>query len=146
MEQSNPSIEKVFGCGIDIEELSRFDRHTDIKDYSLIKELCSSREIQNLHRNKRVRLALSFACKEAFFKAFGMSWTNSRICWTDIELLFHDDGIENYTIELNNYANELLAINNLRIGEAILDCNDDTVMFQVVLLTKPDTAKRTTYN
>jgi len=29
----------------------------------------------------REAIALGFSCKEAFFKAFGMSWTNSKISW-----------------------------------------------------------------
>ena len=64
---------------------------------------------------KRLRFALSFSCKEAFFKALGVSWTNSNIFWKDIELLFDGPEIEDYSVELSEYAKETLVKNNAKI-------------------------------
>jgi phosphopantetheinyl transferase (holo-ACP synthase) len=99
----------------------------------LIRDICTPRELENLCGNKRVRFALSFSCKEAFFKALGMSWTNSNISWKDIELLFNGPGFENYRVELGNYAKEILEKNCARIQEAYFDYNEKFVRFAVIL-------------
>lgn len=123
----------VFGCGVDIEELNRFDKFLSNEDDSIMRDICSTRELENLCGNKRVRFALRFSCKEAFFKALGVSWTNSNISWKDIELLFSGQGFEKYRVELGNYAKEILEKNNARIQEAYFDYNDEFVRFAVVL-------------
>jgi phosphopantetheine--protein transferase-like protein len=127
-------MHEIFGCGIDIEELSRFDKYIVNLDVSFMENFCTKHELNNLCDDKRLRIALSFSCKEAFLKALGMSWTNSNILWTDIELLFSGSGFDNYMIYLHNYAKELLVNNNARIGETSFDYNEEFVMFQVVLL------------
>ncbi|MEN8263450.1 MAG: 4'-phosphopantetheinyl transferase superfamily protein [Nitrospirota bacterium] len=124
----------VFGSGIDIEELSRFDKYTENNDYSFMENYCTEHELINLCDDNRVRFALSFSCKEAFFKALGESWTNSNILWTDIELLFDGPGFDNYRVLVHNYAKELLEKNNAGIGETSFDYNEEFVMFQVILL------------
>jgi phosphopantetheine--protein transferase-like protein len=124
----------IFGCGIDVEELARFDKFSDNDGCSLIKDICTGREIDNACGDKRVRLALSFACKEAFFKALGMSWTNSNVYWQDIELLFLDNDFGHYEVHLYNYAKDILVKNNAAIGETFLDFNEEIALFQVVLV------------
>lgn len=131
-------MRKIFGCGLDIEELSRFDKHTERNDYYLIKDICTQREIDNLCSDKRVRFALSFSCKEAFFKALGVSWTNSNISWKDIELLFSGPEFDSYKVHLHGYAKELLLRNKAGIGEMSFDFNDEFVLFQVVLLKQDE--------
>ena len=125
---------EVFGCGIDVEELARFDKLIDNDDYSLMEDICTRREIDNICGDKRVRFALSFSCKEAFFKALRMSWTNSDVFWKDIELLFHDNDFNHYKVHLYNYAKDILVKNNAAIGETFLDFNEEFVLFQVVLV------------
>ena len=127
---------KVLGCGIDIEELSRFDKYIDNIDVSFMENFCTERELQNVYGDKRVRYALSFSCKEAFFKALGVSWTNSDISWKDIELLFSGPDFYYYKAKMHAYAKELLRKNNARIGEMSLDYNEEFVTFQVVILKK----------
>lgn len=124
---------KLFGCGIDIEELTRFDKHIENNDYSLIEEICTKREFTHFRGDIRLKLALSFSCKEAFFKALGVSWTNSDIFWKDIELLFDGQEVCKYSVHLSEYARHLLVKNNAKIEETSLDYNDELVMFQVVL-------------
>ena len=94
-------MNEVFGCGIDLEELSRFDKYIRNNDYSLMEDICTERELMNVAGDKRARLALSFSCKEAFFKALGVSWTNSNISWKDIELLFSGPGFDSYKVHLS---------------------------------------------
>lgn len=134
-------MHKVFGCGIDIEEITRFDNYIENNDYSLMKDICTKREFNNLcgdNTDKRVRFALSFSCKEAFFKALGVSWTNSGIFWKDIELLFSGQKFDSYCVNLSAYAKELLVKNNAKIAEASFDYNEEIVIFQVILLKSSD--------
>ena len=126
---------EVFGCGIDVEELKRFDKYFDNNDSFVINDIYTKRELNNVTGDKTVRFALSFSCKEAFFKALGVSWTNSSISWRDVELLFTGPQFDSYTVELSAYAKEMVDKNDLRIGELSFDYNDEFVMFQVVLLT-----------
>jgi phosphopantetheine--protein transferase-like protein len=127
-------VHDVFGCGIDVEELSRFHKYFGNNDYSLIEDICTERELTNLCGDKKVRFALSFSCKEAFFKALGVSWTNSAISWKDVELLFSGPGLDNYKVHLHGYARELLLRNKAGIGKISFDLNHEFVRFQVVLL------------
>jgi len=127
-------MEKVFGCGIDIEELSRFDKYIDNIDFSFMENFCTERELHNVFGDKCVRYALSFSCKEAFFKALGVSWTNSDISWKDIELLFSGPDFYQYKVNVHAYAKEFLRKNNAVIGETFLDYNEELVTFQVVIL------------
>lgn len=131
-------MDMVFGCGIDIEEISRFEKYIKNNDYSLIEDICTQRELNNVCGDKRVRFALSFSCKEAFFKALGVSWTNSNIFWKDIELLFSGPEFNNYSVQLSDYAKEILVENNAKIGEASFDYNEEFVRFQVVILKSCD--------
>lgn len=127
-------MNEVFGCGIDLEELSRFDKYIRNNDYSLMEDICTERELMNVAGDKRARLALSFSCKEAFLKALGVSWTNSNVSWKDIELLFDGSGFDSYKVHLQGYAKELLLRNGADIGEISFGFNDEFVLFQVVLL------------
>ena len=127
-------MKEVFGCGIDIEELARFDKHIDNDECPLMEDICTRREIENTCGDMRIRFALSFACKEAFFKALGVSWTNSGVFWKDVELLFHDGDFGRYEVHLHSYAKEVLIKNNAAIGETLLDFNEEIALFQVVLV------------
>jgi len=129
---------EVFGCGIDVEELSRFDKYLRNNDYSLMEDICTERELTNVDGDKRVRFALRFSCKEAFFKALGVSWTNSLISWKDVELLFSGPGLDGYQVHLYDHAETLLRENKARIGEMSFDFNDEFVLFQVVLLKQDE--------
>lgn len=131
-------MREVFGCGIDVEELSRFDKYITNNDYSLMEDICTERELTNVEGGKRVRFALSFSCKEAFFKALGSSWTNSSISWKDIELLFNGPEFDSYNVHLHGYAKELLARNKAAIGEMSFDFSEEFVLFQVVLLKQDE--------
>lgn len=134
VQKSECTMSEILGCGIDIEELIRFNKYVQNSDFSLMRDICTKREFDNLWGEKGVRLALSFSCKEAFFKALGLGWPNSEISWKDIELLFHDRGFKRYSVELNGYAKETLVKNNGKIEETSFDYNEEFVRFQVVLM------------
>ncbi len=132
-------MNQVFGCGIDLEELDRFNKKissgTTITDFAQM--VYSPAEItNNLNIQPQYTFPLCFSCKEAFFKAFGVSWTNSDIGWKDIELLFLDKkDLYNYTIRLSGYADELYRAKNGRAVESSLQYTDKYVIFQVILLS-----------
>ena len=128
---------EVYGCGIDIEELARFDRHIGDDDRSLMEDVCTRRELDNVPGDRRLSLALRFSCKEAFFKTYSSSWTHSGISWKDIELLFEGPGHDRYRVQLSGHAEKILNENNAVVGEILLDYTEEFVMFQVVLLQKP---------
>jgi phosphopantetheine--protein transferase-like protein len=126
----------ILGCGIDIEELSRFSRLIPnsgaVPGFS--KMVFTDREIENhLRIRPEVTFPLSFSCKEAFFKAFGMSWSNSAISWKDIELFFNDENdLNNYSINFQGYALDLSNEGSFWF-ETSFEINEDHVVFQVVL-------------
>ncbi len=125
-------METVFGCGIDVEEISRFDKH--VADAFVMEDVCTARELQAPCDDRRLRLALSFSCKEAFFKALGVSWTNSPISWKDIEVLFSGAGVDLPEVHLHDYAEELFKRSGARIGELSFQIDDECVRCEVVLL------------
>lgn len=129
----------VIGCGIDIEEIGRFDRlipsGSEVPGFS--RTVFTDAEIEN---NRRVRphltFPLAFSCKEAFFKAFGMSWSNSPMTWKDIEIIFQDENdLEEYSINLYGWALELSNKNTCRF-ETSFEVKEDHVVFHVLLFSK----------
>lgn len=129
----------IYGCGVDIEELNRFTKHLDLKDTlpSLISDVFTEEEIsQNKKSQKELRFPLGFSCKEAMFKAFGISWTNSPISWKDIELIFQGESPENYLIKLTGHAKKLFDKFDLKQVDSFVEYNDTFVMFQIVLIGK----------
>ena len=130
-------MKSVTGCGIDIEELSRFkDKLPETEETSRFAHLVYTHD--EIECNSRIKpeltFPLSFCCKEAVFKSFGVSWINSRISWKDIELLFdNEENLEDYTIKLHGYAAELYKSMKCTEIESCFECTDFYVMFQVVL-------------
>ncbi len=132
-------MKKVVGCGIDIEEIDRFDSRipAPLKNTGFADLVYTPSEISvNLDINPGLTFPLCFSCKEAFFKAFGVSWTNSKISWKDIELIFESKSdLQKYSIRLNGYARELYNEKKCIAMESSLEYTDTWVMFQIVLLS-----------
>jgi phosphopantetheine--protein transferase-like protein len=127
---------KVIGCGIDIEELSRFNNKLpDKTGESRFAHLVYTPD--EIKYNYRIRpeltFPLAFCCKEAVFKSFGVSWINSKISWKDIELLFKNDNLEDYTIKLHGYAEELFHKLNCNSIKSYFEYDDVYAMFRVML-------------
>ena len=132
-------MNKVLGCGIDIEELIRFKTkiptRTDTTGFSQLVYTRSEIEC-NLDIIPGLTFPLCFSCKESFFKALGVSWTNSRISWKEIELLFKSEkNLNDYSIRLNGYAEELYNEKKCQTTESYLEYTDKYVIFQVILLS-----------
>jgi phosphopantetheine--protein transferase-like protein len=132
-------MKEVMGCGIDIEELKRFENkiptHKNISGFA--EMVYTPSEITcNLAVNPGFTFPLCFSCKEAFFKALGVSWTNSKISWKDIELLFkNENNLHEYDIKLSGYAEELYHVKKCHSFESYLEYTDNYVIFQVILLS-----------
>lgn len=132
-------MDEVAGCGIDIEEICRFANKLpsegSVPGFS--EMIYTADEIAfNLSGDPGIRFPLGFSCKEAFFKAFGVSWMNGGISWKDIELLFPDNNdMTSYKVRLNGYAQALFEEMKCVGFESHLEYNDEFVVFQVVLLS-----------
>jgi phosphopantetheine--protein transferase-like protein len=132
-------MKEVVGCGIDIEEIARFKFKipSTLNQSGFSGLVYTPSEIAaNLDINPWLTFPLCFSCKEAFFKAFGVSWVNSKISWKDIELLFTSKkDLHKYSIRLNGYAKELFHKIKCSSFDSSLEYTDDYVMFQIVLLS-----------
>jgi len=132
-------MKEVLGCGIDIEELIRFETNiptrTNITGFAQM--VYTPAEIAyNLDIYPGFTFPLCFSCKEAFFKALGVSWTNSKISWKDIELLFENkNNLHDYSIRLNGFAEELYHEKKCCSIESYLEYTSTYVIFQVILLS-----------
>lgn len=127
----------VLGCGIDIEEHNRFAKHIHQQGVSpLIKHVFTPEEIRNnLEDRASLRFALGFSCKESVFKALGVSWTNSPILWTDIELFWKNKtDIYNHEIRLHHYAADLFQKQNGNQLISDFEFNEEIVFFKVMLV------------
>jgi phosphopantetheine--protein transferase-like protein len=128
----------IIGCGIDIEDLSRFIKHIPEKSEltQFVKLIFTSKEIES-HSNftPGFCIPIGFSCKEAIFKAFGISWTNSPINWKDIEIIFSDKADpKNYQIQLNKYALQLFHEKEIKRIESSFDMTSDFVTFEAILI------------
>ena len=132
-------MKEVLGCGIDIEEPARFRKKIPVqgKDNAFVNMVYTGDEIdRNLKICPHLSFPLGFSCKEAFFKSFGISWTNSRISWKDIELLFSDEkDLQKYTVRLTGVAREYYRKRKCSGFESFLACSPSFVMFQVILFS-----------
>jgi len=128
---------KVFGCGIDIENISRFEKHLlpDNQVSDVFKRVFTPREIELNLKNPREFFPLGFSTKESFFKSFGLSWTNSALQWTDFEILFKNPcDFNDFELVLSNHAQELINENTILRKDIFLEINENFVISQVILL------------
>jgi phosphopantetheine--protein transferase-like protein len=132
-------MKEVVGCGIDIEELIRFESKIPSKNNNTgFSDLVytPSEVAYNLDNNPGFTFPLCFSCKEAFFKAFGVSWTNSKISWKDVELLFTDkNDLHNYSIRLNGFAKKLFHKKKCHSIDSSMEYTDTYIIFQVIILS-----------
>lgn len=78
----------IYGIGVDIAEISRFQKFLDQKNSALLNRLFSERELDSCKTRKDTAscLAARFAAKEAFLKALGTGLRNG-ISWHDMEIV-----------------------------------------------------------
>jgi len=127
----------VLGCGIDIEEHKRFlkfFKSTEPAHYFL--SIFTQGEINNYSIfNTPLCYAVSFSCKEAFYKAFSSAFDNVRIDWREVELMFHDEpGMGRAEVHFNGAVLELSLKNNLILPpDFSYSISDSLVIFETVL-------------
>jgi holo-[acyl-carrier protein] synthase len=80
----------IFGTGIDIVDISRFERFVKEDNILLFRRLFTTAEISYCTARKRSaqHFALRFAAKEAFLKALGTG-LREGLSWLDMEVV-HD--------------------------------------------------------
>lgn len=127
----------VFGVGIDIENHSRFIKYQFYSESdNPMLSVFTAKEIANYKKiGSHLCYALSFSCKEAFFKAFGQSWNDSEILLHDIELFFDDRPEMNKTkVVLSGETERLRKKFSIKEPFAYLyQIGDENIIFEVVL-------------
>jgi holo-[acyl-carrier protein] synthase len=78
----------IIGTGIDIVDISRFERFIQDGNDAIFRRLFTDDEIEYCSRKKRSaqHFALRFAAKEAFLKACGLG-LRQGMSWHDIEVV-----------------------------------------------------------
>jgi len=127
----------VLGCGIDIEEHKRFLKFfRSKKPAHFFLSIFTQDEIENYSIfDTPLCHAVSFSCKEAFYKAFSSAFNNVQIDWHEIELIFHDEPVKGRAeLKFNGAALELSLKNNLIIPPDFNYSIPDTpIIFETVL-------------
>ncbi|MFO7828974.1 MAG: 4'-phosphopantetheinyl transferase superfamily protein [Bacteroidales bacterium] len=121
----------IFGCGIDIEEISRFNKHyfNNGKLSDLIYDIFTSKEIENFSLFGKKAFLKGFCFKEAFYKAFNLDYYD----WKDIEIIFS----KNQEFEICFSDNLEILLKKHKIEDIVADYIEtkDYTVFKVVLTT-----------
>jgi len=98
----------IHGTGIDIVDISRFQRFIDENNISLLQRVFTPFEIEYCSDKKRPaqHFALRFAAKEAFLKALGTG-LRAGISWQQMKVV--NDGLGKPEMLLSGRAGELFA-------------------------------------
>lgn len=93
----------IIGTGIDITEISRFERFVRENNVALLERLFTERERAycSARRLAAQHYALRFAAKESFLKALGTGLRNG-INWLDMEVVH--DALGKPTLEVTGLA------------------------------------------
>lgn len=83
----------IYGTGIDIVEISRFERFIQEGNDALFTRLFTPQELSycSVKKKSAQHYALRFAAKEAFFKASGLGLRDG-MTWRDVEVVNNDLG------------------------------------------------------
>jgi holo-[acyl-carrier protein] synthase len=102
----------IFGTGIDIVDISRFERFVRENNELLFKRLFTPQELAYCVARKRSaqHYALRFAAKEAFLKALGTGLRDG-LAWRDMEVV--NDAYGKPELKLGGRAAELFRQNSL---------------------------------
>ena len=102
----------IFGIGIDIVEISRFERFVRENNEALLNRLFTplEREYCAARRQSAQHYALRFAAKEAFLKALGTGLRDG-LSWRYMEVV--NDPAGKPELELSGRAAELFRLNGL---------------------------------
>lgn len=131
--------ELLLGCGIDIEETSRFEKYLGLNEpltEPLIADLFTPREAEH---NRRLPLLQSytagFACKEAVIKAFTGIRPGHGIDWKEVELIFGEQAPADHRVVLNGSALALYQECGADSIRSAVCIEDDFAMVEVIILS-----------
>ena len=102
----------IFGTGIDVVDISRFERFVRENNNLLFNRLFTPQELAYCVTKKRSaqHLAIRFAAKEAFLKAIGTGLRDG-LAWRDMEVVNDQSGKPE--LKLSGKAEELFRLNGL---------------------------------
>ncbi|MBU8893155.1 MAG: 4'-phosphopantetheinyl transferase superfamily protein [Bacteroidales bacterium] len=120
----------IFGCGIDIEEIDRFDKHYFEKGRlsDLVYDLFTSKEIENFSVFGKEAFLKGFCFKEAFYKALN----NTEVDFMDVEIIFNgQNGFKIYTSKKIDNIFSDLKITDIK---ADIKLKENYAVFKVLLI------------
>jgi len=122
----------IFGTGIDIVDITRFERFLAEGKDSLFQRVFTPAEIEYCGRKKRSaqHFATRFAAKEAFFKASGLGLRDG-MSWKDVEVVRNDLGKPR--LELHGRAAAIFAELGLKMSHTALSHDGAYAVAMVVL-------------
>jgi holo-[acyl-carrier protein] synthase len=112
----------IFGIGVDIVEIARFERFLHEGNDALFHRLFTSVEMAYCGGKKRAaqHYALRFAAKESFLKALGTG-LRDRLSWQDVEVVNDPLGKP----ELRLYGRALEMFGELGLASCFLSLSHD---------------------
>jgi len=122
----------IFGTGVDIVAISRFERFVREGNDALFRRLFTQTEIAYCAGKRRSaqHYALRFAAKEAFLKACGMG-LREGLSWQDIEVV--NDSLGKPELHLSGAAQKLFCEMELAKSFVSLSHDGDYAVALVVL-------------
>jgi phosphopantetheine--protein transferase-like protein len=119
----------VLSCGIDIEEINRFDKHYFQNGVlsNLIYDIFTSREIENFSYFGKKAFLKGFCFKEAFYKAIN----SDNVGWFDIEILFTDEA--NFEMLTSELVTQILKENRITKTNAQFSETEKYVTCKIIL-------------
>ena len=120
----------VFACGVDIEEIERFDKHyfKSGKLSDLAYDIFTSKEIENYSIFGKEAFLKGFSFKEAFYKALN----NPDVGFHDIEIIFDRNGM--FQILKSKFLNDHLKREAIVEIKANYEISRQYVIFKVLLI------------
>lgn len=97
---------KDIATGVDIEDISRFEKYSSDKNSAFIERIFSKSEIEYCYacKNPAPHLAVRFSAKEAVYKALSSMEINN-ISYSDIEIYNTDKGVPKVKILKGGFEN-----------------------------------------
>ena len=120
----------IFGCGIDIEEIVRFNKHYFDKGKlsNLMYDIFTTKEIENFSVFGKEAFLKGFSFKEAFYKAVN----NPDVGFKDLEIIF--DSQDHFKINPLGHLKDWLKEKEISEIKADFQTSERFVNFKVILI------------
>lgn len=120
----------IFACGIDIEEIERFNKHyfNTGKLSDLVYDIFTTKEIENYSIFGKEAFVKGFSFKEAFYKAIN----NTNLGFKDLEIIF--DSNNKFQITMSKDLKAILLEKEIVDVKADYQITDQFVIFKVLLI------------